>query len=206
MNKVGIIGGTFDPIHFGHLIAAQWAKDALNLEQVIFIPAAEPPHKDVNEVSDKNYRFNMVSLAIRNNAGFILSDLEIRRSGNSYTVDTLKHFRQLYPQAQLFFIMGLDALLQLDTWKDVEVLIELATFVVATRPGYKIEPDDSIYNKLPRSIENKVIYLEIPGVEISSSLIRQRLRQGKSIKYLVPAAVENYIYDNNIYGEVYDKS
>lgn len=206
VSKVGIIGGTFDPIHYGHLIAAQWAKDKFNLDLVIFIPAANPPHKDSKEVLDKSYRYTMVNLAIDDNENFTISDYEMKKNGKSYTVETLKHYKEVYGQAELFFIMGLDSLLSLDTWKDVEGLIDLCTFIVATRPGYIIDHNNTIYDKLPNRIWDKVVYLEIPDIEISSSLIRDRVGQGKSIKYLVPDAIEKYIYDNNIYGDVYDKS
>lgn len=201
MERIGVIGGTFDPIHLGHLIAAQWAQCELKLDKVIFVPAAIPPHKDNDEVLDQEYRYNMVKLATKSNEKFEVSDIELQREGSSYTVDTLKHFGQIYPKTQLFFIMGLDALLGLDTWKDVDELIELANFVVTTRPGYIIKPHDEIYDKLPWRFWSKVIYLEIPGMEISSSLIRQRLRQDKSIKYLVPEVIQDYILKNKIYGE-----
>lgn len=201
MERIGIIGGTFDPIHLGHLIAAQWAQCELKLDKVIFVPAAIPPHKDNDEVLDPKHRYKMVKLATEGNKVFDLSDIELQREGRSYTVDTLKHFRQTYPKTQLFFIMGLDALLGLDTWKDVDELIGLANFVVTTRPGYIIKPHDEIYDRFPWAFWSKVIYLEIPGMEISSSLIRQRLKLGKSIKYLVPQVIESYILKNKIYGD-----
>lgn len=204
-SKIGIIGGTFDPIHYGHLIAAEWAKDELNLDKIIFIPAANPPHKELQEILDEKYRYLMVSLAIKDNKNFTISDHEIQRGGKSYTIDTLKHFKKVYPNSELFFIMGFDSLLSLPTWKDVEGLVELCTFIVATRPGYTLDQNDNIYDKLPSGIGDKVVFLEIPEIEISSSLIRERVRKGKSIKYLVPEAIEKYIYDNNIYGEENDK-
>lgn len=204
-SKIGIIGGTFDPIHYGHLIAAEWAKDELNLDKIIFIPAANPPHKELQEILDEKYRYLMVSLAIKDNKNFTISDHEIQRGGKSYTIDTLKHFKKVYPNSELFFIMGFDSLLSLPTWKDVEGLEELCTFIVATRPGYTLDQNDNIYDKLPSGIGDKVVFLEIPEIEISSSLIRERVRKGKSIKYLVPEAIEKYIYDNNIYGEENDK-
>lgn len=199
--KIGIIGGTFDPIHHGHLIAAQWAKEELNLDKVIFIPAANPPHKEGQEILDEKYRYIMVSLAIKDNPHFTVSDHEIQRGGKSYTIDTLKHFKKVYPDSELLFIMGLDSLLSLDTWKDVEGLMQLCTFVAATRPGYDIDKSEKIFEKLPPGIKDKIIFLEIPELEISSTLIRDRVRQGKSIKYLVPEVIEQYIYENNIYGE-----
>ncbi|NLB88154.1 MAG: nicotinate-nucleotide adenylyltransferase, partial [Syntrophomonadaceae bacterium] len=152
-SKIGIIGGTFDPIHYGHLVAAEWAKEELNLDKVVFIPAANPPHKEAQEIADEKYRYLMVSWAIKDNQDFVISDHEIQRGGKSYTVDTLKHFKKVYPGSELFFIMGLDSLLSLHTWKDVEGLMELCTFIVATRPGYAIDSNDEIYAKLPKGIK-----------------------------------------------------
>ncbi|HZK44110.1 MAG TPA: nicotinate-nucleotide adenylyltransferase [Syntrophomonadaceae bacterium] len=205
VNKVGIIGGTFDPIHCAHLVVAEWAKDELGLDFVIFVPAANPPHKDFDEVLDKSYRFKMVELALRGNEDFVISDFEMQRSGKSYTIDTIKYFKRLYPQTELFFIMGIDSLFYLDTWKDVEELIDLCKLIVATRPGYVMEDNHVFYDKLPQRVWDKTTFIEIPELEISSRVLRQRVRENKSIKYLVPESIEKYIKDNNIYGESDDK-
>lgn len=200
LDKIGIIGGTFDPIHYGHLIAAEWAKDEYNLNKIIFMPAAEPPHKNIDEVLDKNYRYNMVKVAIGDNPDFEISDYEMKKSGKSYTFATLKYFKTIYPHSQLYFIIGLDSLLNIDTWKNVEELFNLATFLVATRAGYNLEKNHPIYSKLPKYAWDKISFYKIPEIGISSSNIRQRVREEKSIKYLIPDVVEKYILENNIYG------
>lgn len=200
LDKIGIIGGTFDPIHYGHLIAAEWAKDEYNLNKIIFMPAAEPPHKNIDEVLDKNYRYNMVKVAIGDNPDFEISDYEMKKSGKSYTFATLNYFKTIYPHSQLYFIIGLDSLLNIDTWKNVEELFNLATFLVATRAGYNLEKNHPIYSKLPKYAWDKISFYKIPEIGISSSNIRQRVREEKSIKYLIPDVVEKYILENNIYG------
>ena len=198
--KLGIIGGTFDPIHYGHLIAAEWAKEVYDLHKIIFVPAYHPPHKESNAISDKEYRYNMVELAIAENPDFTISDYEIKKVGTSYTIDTLNYFKIIYPNSQLYFIAGLDSLLNLPTWKDVAEILALSTFIVATRAGYNIKPDDDVYKNLPNNAKEKISFYKIPTLEISSSAIRKRISQKKSIKYLVPERVEKYILENNLYG------
>lgn len=201
MDKIGIMGGTFNPIHYGHLIAAEWAKIEYKLDIVIFVPAANPPHKDMAEVLNKDDRYNMVEKAIAGNQDFTISDFEMQKEGKSFTIDTLEHFKGIYPKGDLYFIIGYDAFLDLHTWKNYERLFDLSTFIVATRTGYTQKQPRPTHGHLSEEIVNKINFFEIPEVGISSSGIRQRVRQNKSIKYLVPERVEKYIFTNNIYGE-----
>ncbi|NLJ71540.1 MAG: nicotinate-nucleotide adenylyltransferase [Syntrophomonadaceae bacterium] len=200
VTKLGIIGGTFNPIHYGHLIAAEWAKEVYDLHKIIFVPAYHPPHKSFNKIADKNYRYTMVQKAILDNSHFDISDYEIKQAGTSYTIDTLNYFKTIYPSSQLYFIAGLDSLLNLHTWKNVAGILSLSTFIVATRAGYNINFDDDVYRNLPDNAKEKISFYKIPALEISSSMIRERISQKKSIKYLVPERVEKYIIENNLYG------
>lgn len=199
--SLGIIGGAFNPIHYGHLIAAECARVEFNLDQVLFVPAHTPPHKEESDILDQAERYRMVEMAVLSNPAFRVSDLELKRAGVSYTVDTLEYFCRHYPSSEIFFIMGLDSLFILDTWKDVERLIQLCRFIIVTRPGYNIKEEVGIRKRLPAEFWSQANFLAIPGLDISSSDIRMRVAQGKPIRYMLPETVENYIRQNNIYRE-----
>ena len=198
-DSIGIMGGTFDPVHYGHLIAAEFVRHEFKLNRVIFMPAARPPHKEIEEVLDSEYRYNMVKLAIQGNPAFAISDLEMKRTGKSYTIDTVCYFLQQYPATDLFFIMGADSLLMMDTWKDYRELSGLCRFVVVTRPGYVIERSDPALKNLPPILWERMEFLPIPGLDISSTDIRQRVAESRPIKYLLPLVVEQYILDKGLY-------
>ncbi|MGI5911389.1 MAG: nicotinate-nucleotide adenylyltransferase [Syntrophomonadaceae bacterium] len=197
--NLGIMGGTFDPIHYGHLIAAEFARHEFNLDRVIFMPAARPPHKDRTQVLDEKHRYEMVKRAIRGNKAFTISDLEKKRAGYSYTIDTVSYFLETYPGTNIFFIMGTDSLLLMDTWKEYETLAGLCQFVVVTRPGYRVKPDEPALKKLPPVTWENIHFLSIPALDISSSDIRLRVATGKPIKYLLPLDVEQYIKEKGLY-------
>lgn len=199
IQSLGILGGTFDPIHFGHLVAAEFVRDACRLDRVIFMPSARPPHKDLDQVLDSHHRYNMVELAVGDNDDFMISAMELERQGLSYTVETITNLRQIYPEAQIYFILGIDALLLINTWKDVDRLVKLCRFIVVTRPGYLLNRDQECFKGLPAALWENMTVLSIPGLSISSSEIRQRVSEGKTIRYLVPALVEKYIRENNLY-------
>ena len=199
VKSLGIMGGTFNPIHYGHLIAAENARHEFNLDIVIFMPAARPPHKDIEEVLDSKHRYEMVKRAIRGNNFFCVSDLEIQRKGNSYTIDTVNYYLENYPETDIYFIMGADSLILLDTWKDYKTLVRLCQLIVVTRPGYKITPEEPVLKKLPSVLWQNVHFLPIPGLDISSSDIRQRIASNKPVKYLLPSDVEQYIRENGFY-------
>ncbi|OPY57789.1 MAG: putative nicotinate-nucleotide adenylyltransferase [Pelotomaculum sp. PtaU1.Bin035] len=199
LSRLGIMGGTFDPVHFGHLVAAEGARDVLGLEQVIFIPAGRPPHKPDCEITDPWDRYMMTSLAVASNEFFQVSSLEIDRSGPSYTIDTVQAIKGLYPGAQIYFITGADAVLEILTWKNVERLLSLCCFVAATRPGYQL---DELWEKLGVLIQfpkQDILSMEVPALQISSTDIRRRVREGRTIKYLLPEPVEEYIVKHKLY-------
>lgn len=198
---MGIMGGTFDPIHYGHLIAAEYARCEFNLKKVIFIPSARPPHKNNEDVLDEEHRYKMVDIAVKDNPAFQISSLEMDRKGYSYTVDTIDYFLKNYPGNDIFFIMGADSLLLLDTWKDYQRLAALCKYIVVTRPGYKLNKNDERLRRLPPELWHNFRQLQIPGLDISSSNIRKRVIEGRPIKYLLPPGVEEYILNHGLYRE-----
>lgn len=196
---LGILGGTFDPVHYGHLVAAQYAAYGFHLDRVIFMPAAQPPHKNADGVLEARHRVAMVDLAIADNPAFEMSTLEVDRSGVSYTIDTIDTLQQTYPWAEIYFIMGMDSIYILDTWKDVEHLVKMCRFIVVTRPAYELNRSDPALQGVPQEFWNQADFLEIPAMDISSTDLRHRVQQGKPIRYLLPPAVEKYIYDHSLY-------
>jgi len=195
--KVGIMGGTFDPIHFGHLVVAEEAYTSLNLSEIIFVPTGDPPHKSFKNVTPAEDRYIMTCMAIVDNPHFKISKIEIERDGPSYTIDTLREMRHWYlpKEAEFFFITGIDAVLQMPTWKEPFAIAQLAHIVAASRPGYDISQLES----LPEEIKRAVIPLEIPLLAISSTEIRRRVAAGQSIRYFLPWTVEHYIYKKTLY-------
>jgi nicotinate-nucleotide adenylyltransferase len=187
--RLGVLGGTFDPIHNGHLFAANEAAALLNLDQVIFVPTAESWQKA--EFSDAKLRLKMTQLGIRGNKKFKISSVDIKRGGATYTVDTLADLQKKNPDAQLVFILGADAVAGMDSWKNAEQLGELAEFAAISRPGYSFEQ--------PKSLKAPVVRLEIPALAISASEIRERVKANKPIEYLVPPAVAKFILKHRLY-------
>lgn len=189
ITRLGILGGTFDPPHIGHLILAQSALENLRLDKVLFIPAAVQPHKQKREVSTPRVRLHLLKLALEDDDRFDISDVEIKRSGLSYTIDTLCNLQTLYPGVKLFFIIGGDNISDIVTWKDPDSIFAIARVAAALRPDSQPEGP----------FKDRVKLFDMPQIEISSSEIRKLARQGKSIKYLVPVKVEKYIRENRMY-------
>jgi len=197
MQRLGIMGGTFDPIHYGHLLMAEEARQAFDLDQVVFVPNGRPAHKKAYLVSSPEDRYAMTLLATASNPLFCCSRMEIERPGASYTIDTLRAFRALHPGLEaLYFITGADAILQILTWHEYDRLVEECRFIAVTRPGFVL---DSIRDVVDAQFMDRVSFLPIPGLEISSTDIRRRVREGRSVKYLTPGAVEAYVSKNGLY-------
>jgi nicotinate-nucleotide adenylyltransferase len=192
--RYGILGGTFDPIHIGHLIAAQSSQEALNLDRVLFLPSAHPPHKRTASVSPYDIRRKMVELAIQGNPLFELSDLEAQRPDTSYTIRTLKDLRRDYPPEafDLFLLIGGDSLVEFDTWRDPEAIFAEIAVAVFARPGYDVSAAPEIFRQ-------KAQWISMPLIDISSSGIRERVASNRSIRYMVPEKVEEFIYKNGLY-------
>ena len=195
--NIGVLGGTFDPIHMGHLVVAEEARIKLGFREILFVPAGRPWLKLDRNITPANHRVEMVRRAIGDNPHFKLCTLEVERPGPSYTVDTLTMLReQLGSEASLFFILGRDTLAGLPSWKEPKKLVQLCQLVVAPRLGSK--DLQHLETELPELLD-KVIQLDMPVIGISSAEIRQRIAQGLTIRYLVPAEVEKYITEQKIY-------
>jgi len=193
--KLGVMGGTFNPIHLGHLVAAETIRDEFKLDEVLFVPSGKPPHKDNDEIASPEHRWMMTLLATASNEFFSASAIEIERGGESYTRDTLLQLREIYGKdTEMFFITGADAIVEISTWHKTEDLPKLAKFIAASRPGYKLA-----WEKIDPRFRKSTYLVEVPALAISSTEIRRRVREGKTIKYLVPEAVEKYIYKNHLY-------
>jgi len=213
--KIGLLGGTFNPVHLGHLRASVEVIEMLDLDKIYFIPAYLPPHKTNEGIASPTDRLRMLKLAINGNSLFEISDIELNRGGNSYTVDTLRYFTNAFPEFDSYFILGSELLSEIESWKDYKDLFRLSNIAVLKRPGYSHDilsllplelRDDFRYYKeyqnvaLYRNKSSKILtLLKIDGLEISSTRIRDLVSENKSISYLVPSKVESYIRSRKVY-------
>ena len=194
-SKIGIMGGTFDPIHYGHLFIAEAARLALSLDRLIFVPAGNPPHKQYEVMAAAEDRYAMTALAIKDNPRFEISRLETDKTGASYTSETLETLAGIYRSACFFLIMGMDSALEITKWHDPFKILSLSTVVVVERPGYirdKIEQIDE-------TVKKSLIFLDVGMIDVSSTEIRVNAREGKSVRYMTPEAVCDYIRDMKLY-------
>lgn len=201
MSKVGIMGGTFDPIHTAHLILAESSYEQLKLDKILFMPSKNPPHKIGSSILSEKHRVRMVYLAIEGNPHFELCTLEIEREGLTYTADTLEELQREHPENEYYFIIGADSLFQIDQWKSPERIFRLSHIIAA---GRDLVPDREIKERiddLTRKFGGRIHFLHIPNMDISSNFIRQNRKEGKSVRYYVPEAVERYILENHLYEE-----
>jgi nicotinate-nucleotide adenylyltransferase len=218
---IGLFGGTFNPVHIGHLRAALEVKEGFDLDEVILIPAALPPHKMPGEVADAADRLHMLNLALEDTSGLKLSDVELKRSGPSYTIDTVQHFKQTLPdQSRIYLIMGMDAFLEIDTWKSYDELLLQIPFIIINRPksggatpdfGWKFMENyltskisaDYVFSESQNCYRAKnqqpVYVLEVTSLDISSTRIRNLINEGRSIQYLVPPNVAEFINAKGLY-------
>jgi nicotinate-nucleotide adenylyltransferase len=202
MKKIGIFGGTFDPVHNGHLILAEQARTDAGLDQVIFMPAMVQPFKLNEETAEGEHRYAMLQAAIAGNPYFTVSGKELDSPEISYTINTLKECRdELGAETEIYFIIGTDAFLNLEKWYAAEELLEGFCFAVGVRPGYKEQELKELIGRLREKYGTKIVEINNPEIEISSTGVKERIREGKSIKYLVPERVEDYIYRNGLYRE-----
>jgi len=199
ITRLGVMGGTFDPIHYGHLQAAEGARKELDLDRVLFIPAGRPPHKKFGAVASPWQRYMMTGLAIESNDYFQLCDMELEGDQPSYTIDTVKALLGLYTGVQIFFITGADAILEIGTWKKAAELLSLCRFVAIARPGYSMDKIWSIAEAFVINPEERIVGLGIPTPDISSTEIRKRLQRGKTVKYMLPDQVIDFITEQGLY-------
>ncbi len=222
--RIGLMGGTFDPIHLGHLRAAEEISLAFGLDRMIFVPAARPPHKEEGRVASALHRYEMVSLATVFTPSFTVSPIELKRPGKSYTIETVREFLRIYgPETRLYFILGVDAFLEIGTWKEARELLRLARVIVTARPGWRLDEVERSLTPAQRrllgdpqfkylrvgeidagALEREfrpglVLLVEVVSLDISSSEIRRLVEQGRSIRFLVPDTVAAYMAKNQLY-------
>lgn len=191
MRKIGIFGGTFDPPHIGHFIIAEEVCEQCDLDEVWFMPVNIPPHKQRIDLTPADKRIKMLELGIKDHNKFSICSLEVNREGKSYTVDTMKQLRQQFPNDKFYFIIGGDMVGNLHEWHEIDKLMELVTFIGTKRPGHL---------EISKVAEDEMIFVTVPQLEISSSMIRERIAHNKSINYYVPDKVGEYIKENQLYG------
>ncbi|WP_432664246.1 nicotinate-nucleotide adenylyltransferase [Wukongibacter baidiensis] len=202
MKKIGLMGGTFDPIHYGHLVLAEQIRTQFNLDMVYFIPVGIPAHKQGKNISSSNDRYFMTLLATITNPNFEVSKIEIEDNNISYTVNTIKKFKdKIDCDAELYFITGADAVYELETWRNVKELLTLCNFIAASRPGIDEKKLKEKITELNEKYDANILVTSVPALAISSTDIRKRIGLGESIKYIIPESVEYYIYKNRLYTE-----
>ncbi len=197
--KLGIIGGTFDPVHFGHLLLAERFREKFELDKIIFIPTGTSYYKKNRGVSDAWTRYESLKMALKDNEYFFISDIEIKREGNTYTVDTIRELKRIYNNHEIYFMTGTDILFSIEEWKEIDWVFQNVKFLIALREGNDLE---EIERKLSQLINNhgaNMVLEKFDLVNISSSMIREKVREDKSIKYLLPKEVEEYIREKGLY-------
>ena len=197
--KIGIMGGSFNPIHMGHLLMAQYAKEYADLDAVIFIPAGCPYMKNRVELIEGPIRLQMVKMAIEGSKAFFASDIEIKRSGNTYTYETLQELLQIFPHAEFYFIVGADSLFSLDHWVYPEKILKNCTLIAAARNGSGVDALENKRRELIERFGGEILLMDFPAVDISSTLIRERIKDGKSVRYMMPDSLADYIKTNGLY-------
>ncbi len=199
MKKIGLLGGSFNPIHTGHLLLAESARYEYQLDKILFVPTGDNPLKEPNRQVDRWQRLEMVKLAIASNPHFDVSDIELNREGKTYTIDTVTQLQNAYPEAEFYFITGADIMFEITRWKEADQLLKTLTFVTSCRPGYSHKKLDAKILELQRIYGARILKLFSSEMEIASSNIRGRITKGQPIKYLTPESVEDYIRDNDLY-------
>ncbi len=199
MNKIGIMGGTFNPIHHGHLFLAENAYEQAGLDKVLFMPLKNPPHKTIpNNITDQ-HRIDMVKLAIENNPHFELSDIELKREGMTYTADTLTYLKEKHPEDEYYFIVGTDSLFYMQDWMQPQVIFDLSTVVTAGRDNADEERISKHIEYLEKTFHARIIHIKMPMIDISSEEIRKRLTTGRTVRYYISDVVIEYIKNNKLY-------
>lgn len=196
--KIGIMGGTFNPIHIGHLITAENAYETFGLDKIVFLPNRIPPHKDAPDIATE-HRVRMLELAIGENPHFALSRFELEKKGVSYTFETLTELQAAHPDHEYYFILGADSLFAFDTWREPETICSLCTILAATRHHMRTKEMEEQIAYLAKRYHGRILLMDNPTLDISSEEIRERVGEGKSVRYFVPESVERYILSHHLY-------
>ena len=199
--KIGVMGGTFNPVHMGHLLLAEWAMEAAGLDQILFIPTGVPYMKDNCHVLSGDERLQMTALAIEDHPAFAVSGMEVERKGYTYTCDTMEQLKEKSPKDNFYFIMGADCLYTSEKWRDPERIFRVCDVIAAARNGSSLPQMAEKCKELSEKFHGKILLLQFPAMEISSTDIRERVACGRSIRYLVPEKVRDYIISNHLYQE-----
>lgn len=198
--KIGLMGGTFDPIHNGHLVLAEQVRTRFQMDKIIFIPAGNPPHKDF--VASKEHRYQMTKLAIEDNEFFEISRIELDQDHKTYAIDTVKRLREMYgDETEIYFITGADMIIDLPTWKNFDELVHLCKFIGSTRPGVEDVELSQQINSLVKDYKADITITQVPALAISSTDIRRRVKYNLSIRYLLPKNAEEYVYTHKLYSD-----
>ncbi len=198
--KIGLMGGTFDPIHNGHLVLAEQVRTRFQMDKIIFIPAGNPPHKEF--VASKEHRYQMTKLAIEDNEFFEISRIELDQDHKTYAIDTVTRLRQMYgDETEIYFITGADMIIDLPTWKNFDELVHLCKFIGSTRPGVEDVELSQQINSLVKDYKADITITQVPALAISSTDIRRRVKYNLSIRYLLPKIAEEYVYTHSLYSD-----
>ncbi len=199
---IGVLGGSFNPIHMGHLILAEFIRYEFNLEKIVFVPAKIPPHKIDEKLVSAKHRYNMVKHAIEDNPHFEVSQIELNREGTSYTVDTLSQISESYPDKDFYFICGADSLMKFETWRNIAEIFRLSDIIIAGRSEVHAEEIEEQIKYFQGKYNSHIFCSKSPFIDISSTQIRDRIKKRLSIKYMVPDEVCKYIKLHGLYGEI----
>ena len=197
--RLGLYGGTFDPVHFGHLLLAEQCREQFSLDEIWFLPSGNPPHKDQRGITSGQSRVEMLQFAVAGHSQFKVNRMELAREGTTFTVDTLSPLAAETAQRELFFLIGADSLDDLPTWRNPQRVTELATIVAVNRGDGPAPTLDAVQSELGQAAASRIQLATMPGIDLSSSDIRRRVQEGKSIRYMTPRAVEVYIHEHGLY-------
>lgn len=200
--RLGILGGTFDPVHYGHLLLAETCREQLNLSEVRLVPAGAPPHKTERGITDGHTRADMLQLAVSGYPEFVVDRREIRRQGPSFTVDTLTEYKAEFADAELFFLMGADSLRDIPTWRQPDQITKLARVVAVNRPGLPTPTSAQVVEWVGSELAERITVLSMPGTNLSATELRKRIVAGKNVRFMTPRAVEMFITQHEVYTEV----
>ena len=199
-SKIAIMGGAFDPIHYGHLVTAQTVYENFDVDRVVIMPLGDAPHKEMKGACARE-RYEMVKRAVKDNPAFTVSAMEVERKGKTYTVDTISEIKKINPGLIIYFVMGADEIQSIDTWREPARLLGMCRIIAVTRPGFDVEKEMKAVENTKKKYGCEIHFLEVPSLDISSTDLRNRIKSGKAVKYLIPIEAEKYIDEHELYKE-----